>query len=98
MKTIFYAAAALAMAALVSCGNKEAKVDTTGAVPAKVINTMDETDIIISEDSMSNSDSAIPAVIEAVPDDVAEEINDNISEENKAKEKKSPESDGADDE
>lgn len=101
MKTIFYAAAALALTALVSCDNKEAKVDTTSAVPAKIINTLDETDLITS---MSNSDSAIPAVVEAVPEDVADEINNNISEENNDKEqkshkeKKSSENDGADDE
>lgn len=48
MKKIVLSMAAIAMLSLVSCGNKEEKDDTTGAVPAKVI-----TDEAVVEDTLT---------------------------------------------
>lgn len=85
MKKVFFTIASLAVISLVSCNTKDVKVDTSGAIPAKVINTVDETtEITVSVDTAHSS--------EVVPPETAEVLlNEEIEKENQKQQTDTPE-------
>ncbi|MCM1005955.1 MAG: hypothetical protein NC402_06650 [Prevotella sp.] len=77
MKKIVFLLASIALIALGACSNGETQHETTGAVPAKIVND-NVTEITVSEDSALSAEEAFGEDLDNLREDAENVVSDNI--------------------